>query len=364
MGVRDTSLALLNQLDKVVLKQHDHEAECCGFGGTFSVRHPHISAAMVEDKTSALKACGVQQVVSADCACLLNINGALEKQGAALRGQHIADLSQYCCLVSDKILSISHFVRYMYILFGQEDAMRGPSLNLKSQISHRVAEYQPGYVWTPVDFLDLGPRDAIDKALQRLVTSGDLRRVDRGLYDQPRHNALTGKAAAPDYRSVIDAVSRRDQIRVLVDGMTAANALGLTNAVPAQVVVHTDGRLRPIHLGNLTIQFRLTAASKLYWAGRPAMQIVQALHWLRDTLSEQRDALITRLKRLLASDTSGVLRDDLRQGLPTLPAWMQDLLREVLKEADEAAAGGKPYLIASMPSILPIEPHTAQGTYP
>ncbi len=68
-----------------------HEPEACGFGRTFSVRHPHISAAMVEDKTSALKACGAQQVVSADCACLLNINGALEKQGASLRGQHIAD---------------------------------------------------------------------------------------------------------------------------------------------------------------------------------------------------------------------------------------------------------------------------------
>lgn len=91
MGVRETSLDLLNQLQKVELKLHDHESECCGFGGTFSVRHPHISAAMVEDKTSALKACGAQQVVSADCACLLNINGALEKQGASLRGQHIAD---------------------------------------------------------------------------------------------------------------------------------------------------------------------------------------------------------------------------------------------------------------------------------
>ena len=241
--------------------------------------------------------------------------------------------------------------------------MRGPSLNLKSQISHRVAGHQPGYVWTPVDFLDLGPRDAIDKALQRLVATGDLRRVDRGLYDQPRQNALTGKAAAPDYRSVIDAVSRRDQVRVLVDGMTAANALGLTDAVPAQVVVHTDGRLRPIQLGNLTIQFRFTAASKLYWAGRPAMQVVQALHWLRDTLSEQRDAVSSRLKRLLASDTSGVLRDDLRQGLPTLPAWMQDLLREILKDADEATAGDNPHLIAPMPSELPIEPHAVQGAH-
>ena len=214
--------------------------------------------------------------------------------------------------------------------------MRGPSLNLKSQIVHRLVGHEPGYVWTPVDFLDLGPRDAIDKALQRLVATEELRRVDRGLYDQPRHNALTGQLAAPDYRSVIDAVSRRDQVRVLVDGMTAANALGLTHAVPAHVVVHTDARLRPIELGNLTIQFKLTAASKLYWAGRPAMQVVQALHWLRDTLSEQRDTVSNRLKRLLASDTSGVLRDDIRQGLPTLPAWMQDLLREVLKQGSQA----------------------------
>jgi hypothetical protein len=63
------------------------------------------------------------------------------------------------------------------------------------------------------------------------------------------------------------------------------------------------------------------------------MQIVQALHWLRDTLSEQRDAVIARLRRLLARDKSGVLRDDLRQGLPTLPAWMQDLLRETFNNA-------------------------------
>jgi hypothetical protein len=240
--------------------------------------------------------------------------------------------------------------------------VRGPSLNLKSQISHRVAGHQPGYVWTPVDFLDLGPRDAVDKALQRLVATGDLRRVDRGLYDQARQNALTGKAAVPDYRSVIDAVSRRDQVRVLVDGMSAANALGLTDAVPAQVVVRTDGRLRPIQLGNLTIKFRFTAASKLYWAGRPAMQIVQALHWQRDTLSEQRDAISNRLKRLLASDAGASLRDDLRQGLPTLPAWMQDLLRGIMKDTDEAAAGGKSHLIA-MPSEPSIEPHAAQGAH-
>jgi hypothetical protein len=244
--------------------------------------------------------------------------------------------------------------------------MRGPNLQTKAQIADRVAGRQQGYVWTSLDFLDLGPRDAIDKALQRMVASGDLRRVERGLYDRPRQNALTGQLTAPDYRSVIDAVSRRDQVRVLVDGMTAANALGLTNAVPAKVVVHTDGRLRPIQLGQLIIEFRLTAASKLYWAGRPAMLIVQALHWLRDTLSEQREAIRGRLKVLLANDASALLRDDLRQGLPTLPAWMQNLLRNVLKEidTDSSTASGSVDFTAPISSAFDIGKTTAQGGKP
>jgi len=136
--------------------------------------------------------------------------------------------------------------------------------------------------------------------------------------------------------------------------------------VPAKVVVHTDGRLRPIQLGQLIIEFRLTAASKLYWAGRPAMLIVQALHWLRDTLSEQREAIRGRLKVLLANDASALLRDDLRQGLPTLPAWMQNLLRNVLKEidTDSSTASGSVDFTAPISSAFDIGKTTAQGGKP
>jgi hypothetical protein len=88
-------------------------------------------------------------------------------------------------------------------------------------------------VWTPRDFLDLGSRAAIDKALQRLTGANSIRR-DRGLYDLPRISQLTGKPAHPDYTAIIEAVARRDQIRLLVDGITAANQLGLTDAVPAR----------------------------------------------------------------------------------------------------------------------------------
>lgn len=82
--------ALLGQLEAVERVDHDHESECCGFGGTFSVRMPDISGAMVADKTRALQESGAAQVLTADCGCLMNINGALEKQRAALRGEHLA----------------------------------------------------------------------------------------------------------------------------------------------------------------------------------------------------------------------------------------------------------------------------------
>ncbi len=204
-----------------------------------------------------------------------------------------------------------------------------------SKIGERMQDSPIAMVWTPGDFLDLGGQYAVHKALQRMVTHNQLRRIDRGLYDQPRVNKLTDQLAAPDYRMVIDAVGRRDQARLLIDGMTAANDLGLTTAVPGKVVVHTDARLRPIQLDQLILTFKLTAPSKLYWAGRPAVRIVQSLHWFRDGLKTgsllDEDVIQNKILRLLRDKNQGAdLRDDLILGLGTLPAWMQDWIRHLL----------------------------------
>ncbi len=209
--------------------------------------------------------------------------------------------------------------------------MRGIALDLKSRILSRVNDATPGAAWTPADFVDLAPRSAVDKALQRLTAGGELRRIDRGLYDRVRINRLTGKPAAPDVRAVIDAVARRDQARFLVDGLTAANDLRLTTAVPARVTVLTDARLRPIRLGNQEIVFQTVAPSRLYWAGRPAMRIVQALHWLHDVVPVDRAAITRRLDTVLNDPMHGVaIQEDLRTGFQTLPIWMQTIVRELL----------------------------------
>jgi hypothetical protein len=213
--------------------------------------------------------------------------------------------------------------------------------DLKAAILSRLGADAPRKVWTPRDFIDLASRDAVDKALQRLAKGGALRRIDRGLYDQPAFNKLTQKPNPPDPRSVIEAVGRRDQTRMLVDGMTSANDLGLTDAVPAKIVVHTDSRRQPIKLGNVTITFRPTAASKLFWADRPAMRIVQALHWLRDQLAREGegDQIQRKLTRLLNDPKSGpVLKADLAAGMTALPTWMWMFLKPLVENDAEGNA--------------------------
>lgn len=91
MGVTDQPKALLRQLANVTLIENPREKECCGFGGTFAVRQPEISAAMVTDKVAALEETGAAEVLSGDCGCLMNITGALEKANKPIHGRHIAE---------------------------------------------------------------------------------------------------------------------------------------------------------------------------------------------------------------------------------------------------------------------------------
>src|ERR1039458_5827129 len=220
--------------------------------------------------------------------------------------------------------------------------------SIPAAIRDRISAPTQPHVWTPEDFADLGPRTAVDQALHRLVASKSLRRIARGFYDIPRNNRLTGKPTYPNPRDVIDALARKGKVRVVVDGLTAANDLGLTDAVPARISVLTDGRLRPITLGNLTLDFQAAAPSRLYWAGRPAMRFVQALHWLRDMLPSDDGSLRKRLVSILRDPDHGqAIQDDLRSGLSALPEWMRVIVRDLLQQAN---AGAPPSAEKAKPS--------------
>ncbi len=65
---------------------------CCGFGGTFAVKYPEISVAMLDEKVDAIERAGVDAVVSGDASCLMQIGGRQSRRGSAVRAMHLAEV--------------------------------------------------------------------------------------------------------------------------------------------------------------------------------------------------------------------------------------------------------------------------------
>jgi hypothetical protein len=209
------------------------------------------------------------------------------------------------------------------------DMKKNPGI--QNQIESRLQKGARDMIWSASDFADLGGREAVDKALQRLTAAGFLEKIARGLYHRPSYNPITRRNDAPNPFQVLAALERRDATPMLIDGMTAANDLGFTTAVPAKIVVHTSMRRQSIKLGGQTIVFKPTAASKLTWAGRPAMRLVQALLWLKEAKGGDAEDLRSRVSDYLSDRRHAKVRKDLQDGFTKLPTvWLQELLRPVL----------------------------------
>ena len=82
-------LAKVKGLELIEMEESD---VCCGFGGTFSVKHPSISTAMVQQKVEHAINTGAKYIVSTESSCLLNIEGYIKKQQLPLKAIHIADI--------------------------------------------------------------------------------------------------------------------------------------------------------------------------------------------------------------------------------------------------------------------------------
>jgi hypothetical protein len=210
---------------------------------------------------------------------------------------------------------------------------------LRNLIFDRMSAAAPSGVWSRADFLDLGSAYAVEKVLQRLHASGQIRRPHRGLYDITGTTGLTGGMLFPPRQAFIDAIARRDRLRVVVDGMTAANDLGLTPDVPAKTVIYADTqpRVMAIHanVGEADadpvvydLVFRMIGSRKAFWAGRPGMRIVQALAWLgKDAMDGHVAAKIAgRLRH--AHDPQSIV-DDLLDNLSAMPTWMHPVAYEI-----------------------------------
>ena len=92
LGLKSEPRRLLRHVRGAELVELPNAESCCGFGGTFSVKHPEISVAMLDEKVEAIEAAGVDAVVSGDASCLMQIGGRLSRRGSSVRALHLADV--------------------------------------------------------------------------------------------------------------------------------------------------------------------------------------------------------------------------------------------------------------------------------
>ena len=96
-GLRDLNLkneprTLLRNVRGAEYVELDNADSCCGFGGTFSVKYPEISLAILDQKIEAIERAGVNAVVAGDASCLMQIGGRLSRHGSKVKVMHIAEL--------------------------------------------------------------------------------------------------------------------------------------------------------------------------------------------------------------------------------------------------------------------------------
>ena len=194
--------------------------------------------------------------------------------------------------------------------------------SIDAAILDRIRSGPPDYVWTPADFLDLGSRAAIDKALSRDCQSGQVRRAGRGLYHVPRQHPVMG-SLGPSYDGMQDLIQRKANGRLFPTGAHAANALGLSDQVPMRDWRLTTGPSRRIRHGKADIVLRHVSPRFVSTKNPQSALVILALRWLGK--SHVDDDVIVKLRRNLSPADRAALPAD----AACAPSWIADIFRRL-----------------------------------
>ena len=193
---------------------------------------------------------------------------------------------------------------------------------IENMITSRVYANHRGWVFTPIHFLDLGNRDAIDQGLGRLTKTGTIRRLARGLYDYPIKHSDLGDLP-PNYQRIAQALAGRDNLKIQPSGAYAANLLGLTEQVPAKIIFLTDGPNRKVQIDKRKIILKRTTPKNMATAGHMSGVVIQALRHLGKNNVTDKTVQILKIK-LTKSDKRQLISD-----LRYTPAWIGTIFRQV-----------------------------------
>lgn len=184
------------------------------------------------------------------------------------------------------------------------------------QIRERIEAIPTGEPFTTVSLLALGTRASVDQNLRRLVRSGHIVSVGRGVYVRPRMNRYVG-AVMPEPYKIAEAVAHSTGAKIQVHGAEAARHFGLTTQVPTQPVYLTTGPTRHLKVGNMVVTLKHTSPRKLSLPGRPGLAMAALLHLGKEGVTHE---AIETIRRQLEPEEF----ETLRRATGVMPGWLSD----------------------------------------
>lgn len=193
------------------------------------------------------------------------------------------------------------------------------SKSIEIQVLDKIKRSPRGTLFFVDSFATIGNTKSVNKALERLVKSGELHRVSTGIYVRPVIDDYIGKVL-PSIEEIAVAIAKRDRATIVPTGSYAMYKLGLTTQVPLNIVYYTDTSARKIKIGKQTITFKKASSKNLSFVGETSMLAIQAFRTIGK--DKATDSEIKQIKTLLKKENPKYLQHDLLLA----PVWIRKII--------------------------------------
>ncbi len=196
-------------------------------------------------------------------------------------------------------------------------------VNYFERILSRIESMAKGEVFIISDFSDLADEATVRKALSRLEEDGKIRRIMRGVYENPKFNDFLGEYVKPHPDKIAKALARNYGWTIVPCGDTALNMLGLSTQVPAVWLYVSDGNYREYTCGNFVIQFKRTTNKEISKISFKTALIIQAIKALGKT--KITDDVIDKIRSLTTEEEKEQMFVEAKYAT----AWIYDVIKEI-----------------------------------
>lgn len=190
-----------------------------------------------------------------------------------------------------------------------------------TKVKEIIFNHEAGWVFTHMDFSQLDNLPTVERVLSRLVTSGKINRIRRGIYYIPE-NSRWGEVP-PSQSNIIKALSRSMNTDFIPDGANALYQLGLTQQVPMKQVYLTDKQISTISIGKTDIEFKKVSSKKLSGATSGASVYLSAIEYLgKEVLQES-------VKSRVANTLDKSMVGKLEEASEFRAVWVREIVKDI-----------------------------------